>query len=357
MTFAQFPKWRINYSAFYSLFISATLEMELVLFFRRKTQSAYSIESIFEPFAHRIVGAKCVYVPFQANSFIHIVRNIYYARTKQGSINHITGDIHYAILGLGHKKAKILTIHDCGILFDSSKPKWELILLKYLWFKWPVRIADIVTTVSEKSKSEIIKSTNCPSSKIIVIPNYVNPGFILQQKEFNSITPRILHIGSTKNKNLAITIRALKGIQCELRIIGMISEKETELLRANSISYTQLFSVSFERLRQEYCDTDIVLFVSTYEGFGLPILEAQVTGRVLITSDISPCREVAGKGALCINPNNILEIREAIENVIRSEKLRSDIIEAGLQNVKMYSMDVILCQYKQVYSRFSTMPQ
>lgn len=325
--------------------------MDLVYFFRRKIQGRYSIEFIFEPFINKIPGAKAIYVPFLAFGIISIIRNIYFVRRRQRAVNHVTGDIHYVILGLSRKNLKVLTIHDCGILFDADKPKWKLLILKYLWFKWPVRMADAITTVSEKSKREIIQFTNCLPSKIVVIPNYVNSGFVFQPREFNVIKPRILHIGSTKNKNLSRVIMALKGLHCELRVIGLISEEDAELLRTNAIFYSQLLSVSAERIIQEYCDTDIMLFVSTYEGFGLPILEAQATGRVLITSDISPCREIAGTGALCVNPHDVQEIREAVEAVMRSHELRSGIIQAGLSNVKRYSMDVVLSEYLQVYSR------
>ena len=324
--------------------------MNLTYFFRHKIQGRYSIEFIFEPFISKIPGARAVYVPFLAFGLISIIRNIYFVRRRQSTINHVTGDIHYVMLGLSRKNYKVLTIHDCGILVDPTKPKWKLLILKYLWFKWPVRWADIVTTVSEKSKEEIVQFANCPPSKIVVIPNYINPGFVFQQKEFNLIRPRILHIGSTKNKNLNRVIKALKGLDCELRIVGLISAEDADLLRSNAILYTQLLNASFEEVIKEYCDTDIVLFVSTYEGFGLPILEAQATGRVLITSDISPCREIAGTGALCVNPHSIEEIREAIENVMNSEILRSEIIASGLRNVRRYSMDVVLKEYMEVYS-------
>ncbi|MCP4130477.1 MAG: glycosyltransferase family 4 protein [bacterium] len=84
---------------------------------------------------------------------------------------------------------------------------------------------------------------------------------------------------------------------------------------------------------------DCYLYPSLYEGFGLPILEAQACGCPVITSTAASCPEVAGKGALLVDPNNIEEIAQSMQKIVRDKKLRNSTIKAGFQNLDRYSWD------------------
>lgn len=324
--------------------------MKVTYYFRRRIPSTHSIENVFERIAKQNGNNKLIYVPFESNRIIHILRNIVYSTKYQGSVNHITGDIHYAILGFRSKNWNILTIHDCGILFDKSKPVWKRLFIKYMWFILPVRKADIITTVSEKTRKEILQFAPYASDKIVVVPNYVNPDITFSERPFNTSVPRILHIGSTLNKNLSRVIEALEGLNCEFRIIGNVSATDRSKLESREINYTNAIDLTQDEIIREYYLADLVLFVSTYEGFGLPILEAQSAGRPVITSVISPCKEIAGEGAICVNPWNVQEIRSSIVEVIANDTLRKDSVLAGLENVKQYSFDSIQEMYSKIYA-------
>ena len=97
---------------------------------------------------------------------------------------------------------------------------------------------------------------------------------------------------------------------------------------------------------------DILAFVSTYEGFGLPIIEAQAIGRVVITSNLASMPEVAGKGALFVNPFSVEEIREGIVSLIENEHDRATLIKRGLENVKRFDKEKIANQYQEIYDEF-----
>ena len=101
----------------------------------------------------------------------------------------------------------------------------------------------------------------------------------------------------------------------------------------------------------EYEKCDILSFVSTYEGFGLPIIEAQTCGRVVITSNISSLPEVAGNGAYFINPYDITEIKNGIKELINNSKLRDELIQNGIENVKRFNPEQIANQYKELYQK------
>ena len=325
--------------------------MDVTYIFRSRIPGTYSIEGVFEPIARQNPGSKFVYVPLIGNTLSNIIKNIRYCRAKQGRINHVTGDVHYVMLGLRSTNYNILTIHDCGVLMDQGRSIWKRWLIKKLWFTWPVLKADVVTTVSAKSKAEIIRYTHCPESKVIVIPNYVHSVFTTQSKPSLKSLPRCLHIGSTKNKNLPRVIEALSGLECELRIIGIVSTEDEVKLKESGILYSSIQDLSIEQMKLEYLESDIVLFVSTYEGFGIPILEAQASGRPVITSDISPCKEIAGSGSICVDPFDVAQIRRAVLQLLQNETLRHQTVQAGLINVQQYGMDRIAKAYQDIYER------
>ena len=91
-----------------------------------------------------------------------------------------------------------------------------------------------------------------------------------------------------------------------LSIIGNLSKKQKYLLTKNNINFKNYVGISLKSLINKYIKCDILVFTSVYEGFGLPILEAQKIGRPVITSNIQPMKYVAGKGALLVNPKKLI---------------------------------------------------
>jgi glycosyltransferase involved in cell wall biosynthesis len=99
----------------------------------------------------------------------------------------------------------------------------------------------------------------------------------------------------------------------------------------------------------EYRNADIVSFCSLAEGFGLPIIEAQALGVPVITSNISPMKEVAGEGALLVDPNNPDCIAAGIAEIINNEALRMKIVGTGSENVRRFSPEHVAGQYWKLY--------
>jgi glycosyltransferase involved in cell wall biosynthesis len=81
----------------------------------------------------------------------------------------------------------------------------------------------------------------------------------------------------------------------------------------------------------------------------MPIIEAQATGRPVITSNYGAMKEVAGEGALLVDPNSVDEIREAVLKVISGERLRDNLVKRGLMNVERYKGNEIGRMYGKVY--------
>lgn len=92
-----------------------------------------------------------------------------------------------------------------------------------------------------------------------------------------------------------------------------------------------------EDLVTMYNLSDCYLYPSLYEGFGLPILEAQSCGCPVITSNVSSCPEIAGEGAVVIDPYNTDELSKAILKIVNDVNFKKDLIKKGFDNVKRFS--------------------
>jgi glycosyltransferase involved in cell wall biosynthesis len=301
---------------------------KIVFFCRRPLSSYFSIEKLFKAIAQKI-SASHIHewsveeknMPF-VSKLQTIIPNIYFTRKHQSEINHITGDIHYAILGCSKKKLNVLTVHDCVLLHRYSSSSLRHHIIKWLWYDLPTKKADVVTVISENTLQELLHFTKCAPNKIRVIENFVDPAFIKCDFIFNAQIPRILFIGTTPNKNLERMMDALEGGESILDIIGPLSNEQVSKLKEKKIRYEQSEKLSREDLIEKYKSCDLVAFPSTYEGFGLPIIEAQAIGRPVLTSNISPMKEVAAEGACLIDCYSISSIKEGLALIINDAAYR-----------------------------------
>jgi glycosyltransferase involved in cell wall biosynthesis len=160
-----------------------------------------------------------------------------------------------------------------------------------------------------------------------------------------------LQIGTKSNKNIGRLIQALEGINCKLIIVGFLSNKYIDLLYEKNIDFDSYYNLSEKELILLYQKSDIISFPSISEGFGLPILEGQATGRAVLTSNISSMPEIAGEGALLVDPYSIDEIRAGFLKLISDTAFREDLIKKGFENLKRYEASTIKKQYFELYKK------
>jgi glycosyltransferase involved in cell wall biosynthesis len=98
-----------------------------------------------------------------------------------------------------------------------------------------------------------------------------------------------------------------------------------------------------------YRACDAVIFASTYEGFGLPIIEAQAIGRPVITSRVCSMPEASGGAALFVDPHDVADIRRAIQSLIDDPQAAAELVRRGYPNAARYAPERIGAAYAELY--------
>lgn len=324
-----------------------------VLYIYRHPDMGFSIGKVFRPIEEEMrkyAEVDSVYLPVPNYGPKGLWKNIRAARKivkqKKYDIVHITGAEYYLIPFLRNQKI-VVTVHDLGF-FTNHWPSFRALWKYCLWIK-PLPMAKCVTFISEKSKKEAEVFLKFRQNQAVVIHNPIGRELVPSTKTFNFSCPTVLHVGTKPNKNLTRTIEALKGLPCKLRIVGQVDDSDCELLNRNRIDYTIVYNLSDEELLQEYQNADIVNFPSLTEGFGMPIIEGQGVGRLVVTSDLEPMRSIAGGGAVLCNPIDVNSIREAYIKCIGNLDYCMSIIHVGDENIKKYYVQTIAKEYYTLY--------
>lgn len=320
--------------------------MRLVLIYRKQRPNAFSIEELFRTIA-RELRKKIEVIEYEVGRRSEIVRDVRELWRLKADIYHVTGDINYLVPLLPRNRT-VLTVHDIGhYLFGLSSIKRQI--YKWIWLCWPLSTAAAVTCVSEETQKNICEHLKMPANRLVVIHNCYSPLFEPVAKTFNATRPTILQVGSKSYKNVNRLAKALRGINCQLVLIGKIDTVLATTLAEAEVDYINHINLCHEDLVRQYVMCDMVTFASIGEGFGVPIIEAQAVGRPLVTSDVSPLREVAGAGACLVDPSSVQSIRAGIRRLIDDPAYRVNVVAKGLINAQRFSASSVAGQYMSVY--------
>lgn len=325
-----------------------------ITYLMRSPGTGHSIETLFDGVADELrrrgqTRVQRLALPRISRGLASVVRNVWFVRRNRfAGVVHVTGDVHYAALATPAART-VLTIHDCVILNRNQHRPLRYVLFKYVWFVWPMRRAAVVTTISEATRRELRQHVGPLADRVVVVPNGYAPAFTEQPRPFDADCPMLLHIGTAPHKNLDRLLEALAGLPCRLCIVGPLSDAHRSALARYQIRHESLADVSQERMVKLYHVSDIVLFVSSYEGFGMPVLEAQATGRVVVTSCRPPMTNVGGAGACYVDPDDVADIRRGLLRVWHDAAYRDGLVRAGCANKQQYAMDQVAAQYARLY--------
>ncbi len=327
--------------------------MKVVFFHRKPKINNFSVEMAFQVIREAMPAeVECVVARsrFDSKGVFRRLYNIVEAVFRQGDVNHITGDVHFLSYLLRRDKT-LLTILDCVFMYNARGIRRYI--LRLLWAVIPEKRVALISVISQSTKNEVLKVIHCHPDKVRVVPICISPAFTRCEKYFNADKPKILHIGTAKNKNLIRLVSALQGIPCRLEIVGILSSEQITALQDGNIEYVNSFNITETEMLEKYRECDLVAFVSTYEGFGMPILEANAVGRPVITGNMLSMPEVAGDAACIVDPYNVSEIRDGVMRIINDEAYRETLIHNGFSNVRRFDPHIIAEQYAQLYREIS----
>jgi glycosyltransferase involved in cell wall biosynthesis len=322
-----------------------------VHFFHRLANAygAFSVEFIYNVIRERLqpplFGRKIVArYPSQG-----LWRRLYItlaAAFHQGDVNHITGDVHFLAL-LMRKRKTLLTILDVGFLNHPSA--LARFVLRLFWLSWPIARSGLVSTISQATKDEVLKHVRCRPEKIRVVYVPIDDAYQPQPKAFNADKPVILQIGCAPNKNIARLIDALSGLSCHLEIVGKLSDALKQKLQASGLSHSISWNLSAAQMQEKYHACDVVSLISSYEGFGMPIVEGNAVGRVVITGNILSMPEVAADAAHLVDPFDVAAMRAGFMRLFADAGYREALIERGYRNRERFTIDKIVADHAALY--------
>lgn len=318
-------------------------------FVRKPVSSNYSIESVYADVREHLpddIDVRVVVCRRESRGILRRLLDIWYVARRQSEVNHVTGDVHYLTF-LMRRRRTILTIHDC-VSLDHARG-WRRFVLWLVWHWLPIRRCAAVVTVSEATKRRLLQVVSYPPDRIHVIRNPLGAEFRPVAKAFNEARPRVLVVGTKPNKNLERIAAALSGVPCDVVVLGRLTERQAAAFLEHGLAVESIVDLPRSEVVNTYAACDLLVFASTYEGFGLPIIEAQAVGRPVVTSDFMSMPEVAGDAACLVNPFDVGSIRNGILRVVHDRAYREELVRRGHENVTRFQAAVIADEYARLY--------
>jgi glycosyltransferase involved in cell wall biosynthesis len=260
----------------------------------------------------------------------------------------------------------VLTVHDLFYVHQRDIGLYNRVI-GYLT-TWSIPRAEKVITISEFSRLDILRYCGVEPSHVISIPLGKDSRFT-PVKDSTAVREKlgisknyILYVGRTEDprKNLATLIDAYavlrkKGqIDEQLVIAGrhgpgteILFKKVEELGLKSCILFPGI--VPEEDLAALLSGATMFVYVSSFEGFGLPVLEAMACGVPVITSNVSSLPEVAGDAALMVSPYDANELTQAMKRVLSDKSLQETMRERGLRHAQLYDWVAVATRTIQTY--------
>lgn len=330
--------------------------MKILYIYREKEKNEHSIEAVFDTVSETLKKfGHDIHKWYKPVSWQQTFREIWELRKEGYDVYHITGDVNYLWLFFPWRKTT-MTCHDIG-MYKNNPKTFVCVLYVLASFILSTIFLKKITAVSELTKDDLIKFLKIKSHKIQVIPNPLSLPVCKKPKPFNKDCPVILQIGTGWHKNLQGLIEGACGIKCHLDIIGQPNDADIAHMKEYGISYSVSHHIPTVEVIRKYENCDILYFVSRSEGFGMPIIEAQTVGRVILTSLTEPMRTVAGNAALLFNPEDHQSIHQGLLQIINNDALREQMIEDGYKNAAKYQPTIIGRQYEQFYKSIFNLDQ
>jgi len=253
----------------------------------------------------------------------------------------------------------VVTMHDMiALLFPEIWPGISGFRIRN-YIKYSSQRADIIITISNWAKKDIVRILNVPKDKVKVILCGINkklfkpiPDLSMQRsvkRKYGIRKNFILTVGplgTRKNHNRLIDAYSIlpEYVKEDYQLIiagekkgtyNKLLIKASKTCLADDIVFTGF--IPEKEIPMVINAASLFIFPSIYEGFGIPLLEAMACGTPILASNVSSIPEVAGDAALLFDPYNINEMANKIDRVINDKELRQKLVQRGFERIKKYS--------------------
>lgn len=297
---------------------------------------------------------------------------------KQLGIDIYHGLSHEIPVGIQNTGIKsVVTIHD--LIFERNPEQYNPIDVKIYRkkFKYACENADIIIAISQQTKDDIIQFYGTEESKIDICYQSCNPSFGIavsdaekqRVKDFYQLPKEyFLYVGSLiERKNLLNICKALQLLKGKMTIPlvvigsgGKYKEQVQEYLNLHQLNNQVIFlSDTFQNpdfksakdFPAIYQQALAMIYPSTFEGFGIPVLEALWSNTPVITSNVSCMPETGGNAAYYVNPLEPQEIANAMVEIAANESLRKEMIIKGWQHAQLFTQQKCAAAVMEVYKK------
>lgn len=248
------------------------------------------------------------------------------------------------------------TIHDLGYhAFPEAHPKSQLAYLKWST-QHNGRRATVIFADSEATRDDLMTYYQVPAAKVAVVYPSIDPDMrpvndeamlTAVQQKYGVSRPYLLTISTMqprKNWGRLVQAYAQSGLPHQLVLAGKkgwlsqsIQDEIADLPAPISANVKLPGYIADADKAALISGATAVLYPSLYEGFGFPILEAQVCGVPVLTASTSSCPEVAGDGALLVDPLDAAAIARGLKRLVEDEALRHELVSKGYENSRRFS--------------------
>lgn len=289
-----------------------------------------------------------------------------YELNRSGAdVFHGLGNVLPANIRKARNTKSVVTIHDLIFLFFPHTYSWIDRHLFNIKFKSSCINADRIIAVSQCTSKDIVKYYFIPKQKISVayqgcdqrFRERCSDSFKAEVKKRFSLPDRfILSVGTIEErKNAALIVRALREIpEMDLVLVGKrtpyTEEVEKTAKECGVDRRVHIMSdVGSEVLPAFYQLAEIFVYPSKYEGFGIPVLEAQCSGVPVIGATGSCLEEAGGNAALYTDPEDAGDLAGKIMQVMNDRQLRESMIERGIRYSYRFSEEVLADRLMEIY--------
>jgi glycosyltransferase involved in cell wall biosynthesis/GT2 family glycosyltransferase len=263
----------------------------------------------------------------------------------------------------------LMTLFDLTFLRHPETQKWTGRLWWNLLGEPGIRKAERIITISQSTKNDLCQTMNVSPDKVDIIYPYTPDHFKppaqrrLVADRYGLPEKYILYVGTLeRRKNITALIKAYalakKSARLEHYLVlvgqpGWLYNDVFRVMHSLDISQDVIFLgyAPEKDLPGLYSAADLFVYLSLYEGFGLPVLEAMACGAPVITSNSSSLPEVVGQAGVMTPPNDIEQAAEHIVRILADPELRAELSERGLKRAQLFSRQQFTASTLAVYER------